>query len=146
MWLIIPPPDVQAAVLDVQEAFRALDWVAPVPRDFLHVSAPARAAKWGGVAPFPVTYRRVNCFHDAAFVEVHAEEAPFPPPPFLPHLSVGYFRRAAEPDALREALAPRRDVALGSGVVDEVIVCDVPVAKSRFFEPWDVVDVIRLTG
>jgi len=39
-----------------------------------------------------------------------------------------------------------RHLPFGSGVVDEVIVCDVPVAKSRFFEPWDVVDVIRLTG
>ena len=37
MWLIIPPPDVQAAVLDVQEAFRALDWVAPDGARFNYV-------------------------------------------------------------------------------------------------------------
>jgi hypothetical protein len=30
--------------------------------------------------------------------------------------------------------------------VEEVLVCDVPIAKSRFFEPWDVVDAIRLEG
>jgi hypothetical protein len=30
--------------------------------------------------------------------------------------------------------------------VEEVVVCDVPIAKSCFFEPWDVVDVIRLEG
>jgi hypothetical protein len=133
-------------VLEVQESFRSVDWVASVPQDFLHVSAPARAAEWGGLTPFPVMYRSVNCFHDAAIVEVHAEGAPFPPPPFLPHLSIGYFRRAEHPDPLRAALVPRRDAELGSGIVQEVLVCDVPVAKTRFFEPWDVVDVIGLKG
>ena len=49
-------------------------------------------------------------------------------------------------DALRDALLPHRDVELGSGLVEEVVVCDVPVAKSRFFEPWLVVDRIRLFG
>ena len=89
----------------------------------------------------------MNCFHDAAIVEAHPEpDAPFPPSPFLPHLSIGYFRRAERPDALRDALLPHRDVELGSGLVEEVVVCDVPVAKSRFFEPWLVVDRIRLFG
>jgi hypothetical protein len=30
--------------------------------------------------------------------------------------------------------------------VEKVVVCNVPIAKSRFFETWDVVDVIRLEG
>jgi hypothetical protein len=137
---------VRQAVQEVQGAFRDLDWVAPLPQDFLHVSAPSSAAAWGSVAPFTITYRRVNCFHDAVIVEAHAEEGPFPPTPFLPHLSIGYFRRAEEPAALRDALVPRREVELGAAVVEEVVVCDVPIAKSRFFEPWDVVDVIRLEG
>jgi hypothetical protein len=145
-WLIIPPLDVKEAVREVQGAFRDLDWVAPVARDFLHVSAPSSAAAWGDVTPFAITYDRVNCFHDAVIVEAHAEGGPFPPAPFLPHLSIGYFRRAAEPAALRDVLVPLREVELGAGVVEEVVVCDVPIAKSRFFEPWDVVDVIRLEG
>jgi len=131
----------------VQESFRDLDWVSAVPEHFLHVSAPPSAGEWSAVAPFTLTYRHVNCFHDAAIVEAHPEAgAPFPPPPFLPHLSIGYFRRAEGPDPLREALIPRRDVELGSGVVDEVLVCDVAIARSRFFEPWLVVDRVRLGG
>ncbi len=146
-WLIIPPSDVKERVRDVQAFFSELDWVAAVPEHFLHVSAPPSAGEWTGLPRFTLTYRCVNCFHDAAFVEAHASPgAPFPPAPFLPHLSVGYFRRAERPDRLREALMPRRDVELGSGVVDEVLVCDVPIGKSRFFEPWVVVDRVRLGG
>jgi hypothetical protein len=146
-WLIIPPTEVKERVRDVQASFSELDWVAAVPEDFLHVSAPASAGEWSGLPPFTLTYRCVNCFHDAAIVEAHAGPgAPFPPAPFLPHLSIGYFRRAERPDRLRDALVPRRDVELGSGVVDEVLVCDVPIGKSRFFEPWLVVDRVRLGG
>jgi hypothetical protein len=137
---------VKEAVQELQRAFRGLDWVAPLARDFLHVSAPSTAALWRRVAPFAITYRRVNCFHDAVIVEAHTKDGPFPPTPFLPHLSIGYFRQAAEPAALRDVLVPRREAKLGAGVVEEVVVCDVPIAKSRFFEPWDVVDVIRLEG
>ena len=144
---MIPPQEVKDAARDVQESFCHLDWVAAVPEHFLHVSAPPSAGDWGGVAPFEVTYRCVNCFHDAPIVEAHPEAgAPFPPPPFLPHLSIGYFRSAEPPEPLREALVPRRDVELGSGIVDEVLICDVPVAKSRFFERWLVVDRVRLVG
>jgi hypothetical protein len=137
---------VKEAVQELQRSFDELDWVAPLPQDFLHVSAPSSAAAWGSVAPFTITYRRVNCFHDAVIVEAHAEDGPFPPAPFLPHLSIGYFRRAEEPAALRDVLVPLREVELGAAVVEEVVVCDVPIAKSRFFEPWDVVDVVQLEG
>jgi 2'-5' RNA ligase len=146
-WLIVPPREVAEAVHDVQASFRGLEWVAPVPEHFLHVSAPPSASEWASSAPFTITYRGANCFHDAAFVEAHADAgAPFPPAPFLPHLSVGYFRGREAPAALREALVAHRGVELGSGVVDEVVVCDVPVAKSRFFEPWRVVERVRLAG
>jgi 2'-5' RNA ligase len=145
--LILPPPEVKEAVRPVQESFAELDWVAPVPDDFLHISAPAGASAWRALAPFAVNYRRINSFHDAAIVEVHAATgAPFPAAPFLPHMSIGYFRRAERPEVLRDALAPYRDVELGSGVVDEIVVCDVPIAKSRFFEPWRVVERIPLAG
>jgi hypothetical protein len=117
-----------------------------VPEHFLHVSAGPTAADWERAAPFRITYRRANRFHDAAIVEAHAESGPFPPAPFLSHLSVGYFRRAEQPDRLRDALLPLRDFELGTGVVDEVHLCDVPIAKSRFFEPWRVVRSIRLGG
>jgi hypothetical protein len=143
VWVIIPPDDVKRAAVAVQDSFCELDWVASVPQHFLHVSAPASAADWGGVAPFRVTFRGVNCFHDAVIGEVHAE-GPFPPPPFLPHLSLGYFRRAERADALREALVPLREAELGTAAVEEVALCDVPIGKTRFFEPWRVVERVRL--
>jgi hypothetical protein len=131
----------------LEKSFSGLDWVAPVPRHFLHVAAPSSAAEWGSVEPFTLTYRRVNCFHDAVIVEAHPDAgAPFPSAPFLPHLSIGYFRRAERPDALREVLAGQRDVELGSGLVEEIVVCDIAVGRSRFFEPWRVVERIRLGG
>ncbi len=143
----MPPPQVKEAVRGVQQSLAGLEWVAAVPGHFLHVSAPPSAEEWRDVPPFTITYRGVNCFHDAAIVEAHPDpEAPFPPSPFLPHLSIGYFRRAEQPDALRDVLLPHRDAELGSGLVEEVLVCDVPVGKSRFFEPWLVVDRIRLSG
>jgi 2'-5' RNA ligase len=145
IWLIIPPDHVKAAARTVQDALDELDWIAPLPPHFLHISAGPGAAEWGTVPPFPISYRRANCFHDAVIVEAHAE-GPFAPAPFLPHLSIGYFRRAASPDQLREALVAFRDVELGTGMVDEVVLCDVPNGKTTFFDPWRVVTTVRLEG
>jgi len=145
LWLIIPPDEVKAAVRAVQASFRGLDWIAPLPEYFLHVSAGASAADWSSLAPFPISYRRANCFHDAIIVEAHADGA-FLPPPFLPHLSIGYFRRPESAEGLREAVLPFRDVELGTGMVEEVVLCDVPIGKTTFFEPWRVVATVRLEG
>jgi hypothetical protein len=41
-------------------------------------------------------------------------------------------------------LLPFRDVELGTGIVEEVVVCDVPIGKTTFFEPWTVVETVRL--
>jgi 2'-5' RNA ligase len=76
-------------------------------------------------------------------VEAHVDGV-FPPPPFLPHLSIGYFRRSEPVDRLRDKLVPLRAVELGSGIVEEVLLCDVPYAKTTFYEPWTIVDTIRL--
>jgi hypothetical protein len=145
LWLIIPPDEVKAAVREVQASLHGLHWIAPVPEYFLHVSAGAAAADWSSVAPFPISYRRANCFHDAVIVEAHADDA-FPPPPFLPHLSIGYFRRPESAGELREALVPFRDVELGTGLVEEVVLCDVPIGRTAFFMPWRVVATVRLEG
>jgi hypothetical protein len=137
----VPPADVKDAAAAIQESFRELDWVAPLPDYFLHVSTPLGFGR--DVAPFPINYRGVNCFHDAVLVETHVDGV-FPPPPFLPHLSIGYFRRSEPADRLRDKLVPLRDVELGSGIVEEVLLCHVPYAKTTFFEPWTIVETIRL--
>ena len=141
----MPPDDVKRRVEGLQESLRELDWIAVVPQHFLHVSAPASAAEWRSVAPFPIAYRRVNCFHNAVIVEAHADGA-FPAPPFLPHLSIGYFRRSEGVKPLREALAPLRDAELGIGVVKEIVLCEVPNAKTTFLGPWRVLVRVRLGG
>jgi 2'-5' RNA ligase len=145
VWLILPPDDVKRRIGALQESLRELDWVAAVPQHFLHVSAPPSAADWANVAPFPIGYRRVNCFHDAAIVEAHAD-GPFPPPPFLPHLSIGYFRQAERVEPLRDVLMPLRAAEFGVGVVEEAVLCEVPTAKKTFLEPWRVVERVRLSG
>jgi hypothetical protein len=139
--VIVPPDEVKAAARAVQDSFADLEWVAAVPDYFLHVSA---HSTWANVVPFEVVYRRANCFHDAAIVEAHVDGDAAPPPPFLPHLSIGYFRRSERPGHLREALMPFREIELGSGIVDEVLVCDVPIAKTTILDPWTVVERIPL--
>lgn len=160
MWLIFPPPKVKANAQDVQESFRALDWIAPVPDYFLHVSVgEATGAEierteraWRDVEPCELAYRRANCFHDAAIVEAHGEgiqllvEGAFPQRDLsvlLPHLSIGYVKRSAPAEELRTALTAFRDVSLGTGIVDEVFLCQVPIAKSTFLAPWRILGSVK---
>src|SRR5262249_60163531 len=114
---------------------------------FCAVGPRPAAREGGGAGPSTTASGGVNCFHDAAIVEAPAVGgSPFPPAPYLPHLSLGYFRSAERADGLRKALLPHRGVEFGSGIVDEVVVCDVPIGRSRFFDPWLVVDRVRLEG
>jgi 2'-5' RNA ligase len=162
-WLIVPPEEVKLKARELQDSFRELDWIAPVPDHFLHlwlgatqeldVDAAARA--WADVAPFSIVYRRANCFHDAAIVEAHTQGVPalvergFPAADLvllLPHMSIGYMRRAEAADRLRAALRPFREVELGTGVAAEVLLCDIPVAKSTFLQRWRIVGSVKLQG
>ena len=162
VWLIFPPREVKAKARSVQQSFRALNWIAPVPEHFLHVAVGEETdveveqmeRAWRNVAPFELTYRRANCFHDAAIVEAHGEgvqllvERGFPQTDLsllLPHLSIGYFKASEPAEALRAALTPFRDVSLGTGIVDEVFLCEVPFAKASFLQPWRVLGSVKLS-
>jgi hypothetical protein len=35
-------------------------------------------------------------------------------------------------------------VSLGTGIVDELFLCEVPVAKSTFLQPWRVLGSVEL--
>jgi len=148
---------------EIQASFRDLDWIAPLPDHFFHVtvrvtkevdvSAAARA--WADVAPFSIHYRRANCFHDAVIVEAHAQgvmdlvRRGLPEGDLLlllPHMTIGYVRRSEPPDRLREALRPFRDVDLGAGTADEILLCEVPAGKSTFLRPWRLVGSVTLGG
>lgn len=161
VWLIFPPHEVKTKARTVQQSFRALDWIAPVPAHFLHVSVGEAAdvdieqtrRAWRDVAPFELEYRRANCFHDAAIVEAHGEgvrvlvERGLPQGDLsllLPHLSIGYVTRSEPADELRAALTPFRDVSLGTGIVEELFLCEVPIAKSTFLQPWRVLGSVKL--
>jgi hypothetical protein len=161
VWLIVPTPEVKAKARSVQQSFRALDWIAPVPEHFLHVSVGEDTGvevermerAWRNVAPFELAYRRANCFHDAAIIEAHGEgvqllvERAFRQSDLsflLPHLSIGYFKRREPAEDLRTALTPFRDVNLGTAIVDEVFLCEVPAAKSTFLRPWRVLSSVKL--
>jgi 2'-5' RNA ligase len=114
-----------------------------VPHHFLHVTLPhAHELE----KPFEISARRMNCFHDAVVAEVASEALAGldAPETFLPHLSLAYVERPVEPGPVREALAPLRDSALGSFVVDEVVRVRVPWAKSTILEPWTVVERLSL--
>jgi len=163
VWLIAPPDAVKAGARELQAGFHELDWIAPTPDHFLHVSvavteeldADSAARAWAGVAPFPIVYRRANCFHDAPIVEAHTDGVAalvrhaipeHDGATLLPHMSVGYIRTSQPPDRLRTALRPVRDIELGTGLADEILLCEVPAAKSTFLEPWRVLASVKLQG
>lgn len=165
VWLIVPPDDVRRKVREIQAAFSELDWIAPLPEHFLHVSVwvdeadeldvDSASRAWADIAPFPIAYRQANCFHDAVIVEAHTQGVTalvgraLPEADrsrLLPHVSIGYMRRSGRADPLRTALRPLRPLELGTGIADEVLLCDVPVAKSTFLRPWRVVGSVTLGG
>jgi 2'-5' RNA ligase len=157
----LPPADVKAKAGGIRRSFRALDWIVPVPDHFLHVSLgggeglDVREAEraWRDVEPFELVYRRANAFHEAVIIEAHGEgvrmlvERAFPHADLsllLPHISVGYVTRRESAAELRRALEPFRDVDVGGDMVDEIFLCEVPVAKSTYLQPWRVLASVRL--
>jgi 2'-5' RNA ligase len=159
-WLIVPPPEVKERVSRLVEALAGFDWIDVTPEHFLHVwVGPARegdvtrtSKAWRSIPPFVISYRRASCFHDAVIVEAHtdgvrklAESAlPHVDVNLLPHMSVGYVRRPGGPNGLRRTLTPFRDLDLAAGIVRDVHLCEIPIAKSTFLQPWRVVDSVRL--
>lgn len=145
IWIAVPPERVVGAALRLQRAFAHFGWIAPLPRHFLHVTLRA-GLDWAALGPFGAEYGPVGCFHDAVVAEVRAPavEASVADPLFRPHLSLGYFREPHDPEPLRQALSPLRDVTLGRGTVTAVQRVRVPVAKSRLLEPWTALETVDL--
>jgi hypothetical protein len=53
-------------------------------------------------------------------------------------------KQSENPERLRAALTAFRDADLGTGIVDQVFLCKVPVAKSTFMRRWDVLGSVKL--
>ena len=68
----------------------------------------------------------------------------FAPETFLPHLSLAYVERPVEAGPVRTIVAPLRDTAFGSFLVDEVVRVRVPAAKATILEPWTVAERLSL--
>jgi 2'-5' RNA ligase len=134
--VIEPPADVKAEVGRIQRAFAHLDWIAPLPQHFLHVTLGPEPPELDG--PFEIDYRRVNCFHEAAIIEAHA------PLEGLSHVSVGYVREPHDAEELRRALVPFREQSFGRATATELLRVRIPIARTTLFQPWTVLTVVAL--
>ena len=139
-WFIEPTAEVKERAAELQRAFAHLDWLAPLPAHLLHVTLPARVSG----PPVEITYRRVNCFHEAVFVEAHAPELRRRVGPFLPHLTLALTRREHDPGPLRDVLVPLREAWVGRQIAAEIVRCAVPIGRGSVLTPWSVIERVPL--
>jgi len=62
------------------------------------------------------------------------------PDTFLPHLSLAYVDRPIEAQPVREALAPFRELSLGTFIVDKLVRVRLPLGRTSVLQPWTVVE------
>ena len=155
-WIVEPSPDVKAAAVSVQERLRNFEWLQLVPEHFLHVwlGVPERLGaapqRWASLDRFEVTYGGPTCFHNAVVLEVAAPMRQLVAgtetdvPQFLPHVTVAVTRVEHEPRALREILSSLRGSVREQQTVREAKLVRFPVARSTLFQPWEVLETVRL--
>ncbi len=155
-WIVEPPSDVKAAAASVQERLEEFEWLQLVPDHFLHVwvGVPERLGtapqRWQGLGGFDITYGGPNCFHNAVVLEVAAPIRQLVAgtkndvPTFLPHLTVAVTRVEHEPGALREILIGLRGSVRDQQTVSEAKLVRFPSAQSTLFQPWAVLETVRL--
>jgi hypothetical protein len=155
-WIVEPSREVKAAASRLQESLRRFDWIDLVPEHFLHVwlGVPERLGdalrRWPGLAPFEIGYPRSNCFHNAVVVEVTQPVRRLvagtqnDSPVFLPHMTLAVTRLEHPADALRDTLTELREIEIGVQTVGETKLVRFPAAQSTLFEPWEVVETVRL--
>jgi 2'-5' RNA ligase len=155
-WVVEPSPEVKAVATSLQGSLARFDWIDLVPEHFLHVwlGAPERLGdapeRWPEVVAFEVRYPRANCFHSAVVVEAT------PPirrlvagtkndlPEFLPHMTIAVTRMEHSADELRDELTRLRETDFGTQTVGEAKLVRFPAAQSTLFQPWEVVETVRL--
>jgi hypothetical protein len=155
-WIVEPSREVKAAATRLQESLRRLDWIDLVPEHFLHVwlGVPERLGdapqRWPAFAPFEIGYPRSNCFHNAVVVEVTQPVRRLVAgtqndlPEFLPHMTVAVTRVEHPADELRDTLTELRDIDVGVQSVGATKLVRFPAAQSTLFQPWEVVETVRL--
>ena len=155
-WIVEPSREVKAAAARLQESLRRFDWIDLVPEHFLHVwlGVPERLGdaprRWPELAPFEIGYPRSNCFHTAVVVEVTQPVRRLVTgtqndlPEFLPHMTVAVTRVEHLVDELRETLTELREIDVGVQTVSETKLVRFQAAQSTLFQPWEVVETVRL--
>jgi len=155
-WIVEPSREVKAAAARLQESLRRFDWIDLVPEHFLHVAlgVPERLGdapqRWPELAPFEIGYPRSNCLHDALVVEVTQPVRRLVAgtqndlPVFLPHLTIAVPRVEHSADDLRDTLTELREIEVGVQTVGETKLVRFPAAQSTLFQPWEVVETVRL--
>jgi hypothetical protein len=155
-WIVEPSPDVKAAAASVQERLRNFEWLQLVPEHFLHVWLVVRdrvgtaPQGWPGLTPFEITYGGPNCFHNAVVLEVTAPVRQLVAgtksdvPQFLPHLTVAVTRVEHEPQALQKIMGDLRGSVRKQQTVGEAKLVRFPSARSTLFQPWQVLETVRL--
>jgi hypothetical protein len=156
-WIVEPAQGVKAAAGNVQESLRGFDWLDLVPEHFLHVwlGIPQRLddapeVLWPELGPFEIGYGRPNCFHSAVVVEVTGPIRQLVAatkndvPEFLPHMTLAVTRTEHDAAELRAVLMRLRDTQLGPQTVGETKLVRFPAAQSTLFQPWEVVESVRL--
>jgi hypothetical protein len=155
-WIVEPSRQVKAAAAVLQESLRRFDWIDLVPEHFLHVwlGVPDRLddapRRWPELAPFEIGYPRLNCFHNAVVVEVTQPVRRLVAgtqndlPAFLPHMTVAVTRVEHLADELRDTLAQLREIDVGGQMVGDTKLVRFPAAQSTLFQPWEVVETVRL--
>jgi 2'-5' RNA ligase len=155
-WIVEPSWEVKVAAARVQDSLRRFDWIELVPEHFLHVwlGVPERLAdapqRWSELAPFEIGYPRANCFHNAVVVEVTQPMRRLVAgtqndlPEFLPHMTVAVTRVEHAAGKLRDTLIELRETDFGAHAVGETKLVRFPAAQSTLFQPWTVVETVRL--
>jgi hypothetical protein len=155
-WIVEPSREVKAAAAGIQESLRRFDWIDLVPEHFLHVwlGVPERLGdapqRWPELVPFAIGYPRPNCFHNAVVVEVTQPMRRLVAgtrndlPEFLPHMTVAVTRVEHSVGELRGTLAELRETSVGAQTVAETKLVRFPAAHSTLFQPWEVVETVRL--
>jgi 2'-5' RNA ligase len=149
-WLIVPSRETKRAVAELQRRLDDVDGLEPVPAHFLHVWLRGEhgpdLGQLRALAPFELDYARVNCFHTAVVVEAHSSalEQVDAPAHYLPHLTIAVVRDVPDPEAVRRAVVPLRDTAVGTDLVDELVSIRAPGSQTTVLQPWTVVERLAL--
>jgi hypothetical protein len=144
-WLVVPPPQVKREAVRLQSELEDVPGLVVVPHHFLHVSISDNGPDLDDLrelGPFELRLARVNCFPTAVVAEIESTDLDRvdAPATFLPHLTLACVAKHTAVEPVREAVLPLREVSLGSFVVDELVLVQVPAARTTILQPWTVVE------